>query len=80
MAWICGKHLSVEVPDGEPCASCNPLQEIKTRAIDGRETITVVRPGASGKGWSAAETAAQKAAYEAKGGTWGKNPTGGEKP
>lgn len=29
---------------------------------------------------SAAEILVQKAAYEAKGGTWGLNPTGGEKP
>lgn len=29
---------------------------------------------ASGRGWSAPEIAAQKAAFEAKGGTWGKNP------
>lgn len=24
MAWICGKHLGVEVADGQGCRSCNP--------------------------------------------------------
>lgn len=30
--------------------------------------------------WTPAQILEQKAAYEAKGGVWGANPTGGEKP